>query len=107
MRRYIAAIGGTTSHYPSTVSSNPKLVRHCALLHPRAQHAEALGAATFQLLQLAIKICAFPLARRKNGVSQPEPPGILEYNLTCVPQLLVQVHLLGSRVQRCPLITTP
>ena len=33
--------------------------------------------------------------------------GILEYSLTSVPQLLVEVHHLGSCVQRGPLLNTP
>ena len=33
--------------------------------------------------------------------------GIVECNLTCVPQLLVEVHLMRDRVQRGPLLATP
>ena len=88
------------------VSSNPKLGRHCDLLHPHTPHSMRRGTSAFQFLQLTIKICALPLAQKKKSFTV-RTASILEKNLTCVPQLLVEVHFLHRCVQRGPLLATP
>ena len=95
--------------FPQAVNGvfEAKVGKASALFWRQSEPTEAQGASALDFSGIGYQNWCHTIGRQKKHGSPYNKGGILRDNLSTIPQLLVEVRSLGSRMHCCPMLTNP